>query len=169
MWIGVGIGLVLFFAFVVPLLGLMCSRTASQNVSFNGDSPGDDPYEPPGRGITKLLLRSLRTEGFEAADEDNWRDSGWSIDLSVSGATLQLACARTGEQAKWIIQIAVLNEPGFFGRLIGKRFVDRSTEVLAVSRAVHNCLRQAGYTDILWRKDGFPDPANSTPEPIAPS
>lgn len=41
-------------------------RTSSQNVVFNGPSPNDDPFEPPGRSIVSSILRLLRAEGFAA-------------------------------------------------------------------------------------------------------
>jgi hypothetical protein len=144
------------------------ARTSSQNVLFHGASPGDDRFEPPGRTIAKKLLEHLRAENFVAADEDNWRDGGWSIDVSVKDCVLQVAIAQAGETDTWIAQVAPLSEPGMIAQLFGRKFVDRTSEVLAVSRAIDGGLRQAGHTGILWCLDGFPDEASGTPEPIDP-
>jgi hypothetical protein len=144
------------------------ARTPSQNVLFCGTSPGDDQFEPPGRGIAKKLLEHLRAEKFVAVEEDNWRDGGWSIDVTVKDGALQVAIAQAGETDTWIAKVAPLSEPGMIAQLFGRKFVDRTSEVLAVSRAIDGGLRRAGYTGILWCIDGFPNEINSTPEPIDP-
>ncbi len=63
-------------------------RTPSQNVTFNGASIGDDEFEPPGHTIATRLRERLQRDGFATAEEDNWRDCGWSIDRT--GATTVL-------------------------------------------------------------------------------
>ena len=141
-------------------------RTPSQNVIFRGESTADDQFEPRGRGIAKKLLCQIRADGFDAADEDNWRDCGWSIDVSASGTVLQLALAETDETGRWIADVAPLCEPGIIAQLFGRKFVDRSEDVLSLSLSVSRFLRQSGFSDILWCVDGFPDIGNGTPEPI---
>lgn len=143
-------------------------RTPSQNVLFHGISSNDDPYEPPGRTIAKAILRHLRDDGFTAADEDNWRDCGWSIEIEIEQVNLQLALAEA-QADQWLAQIVPLNEPGMLARWFGRRFVDRSEEVLAVARSVDRWLRESGCSEVLWQLDGFPTPATSMPVPVAPS
>ncbi len=58
--------------------------------------------------------------------------------------------------------------PGLFGRLFGKRFIDRSGEVFEIASAVHDVLKSSGFAKLRWRLDGYPDDAESTPEPIHP-
>ncbi|MGH7140759.1 MAG: hypothetical protein ACREHD_33925, partial [Pirellulales bacterium] len=140
-------------------------RTASQNVVFHGPSLNDDPFEPPGRSIATTILHRLRADGFAADDEDNWRDGGWSIDVELSEVTLQVVIGKAGEPEQWIAQVATLREPGVVAQLFGWSFVDRSDEVLSIACAIDRGLREAGYTDILWRVDGFPDREHSTPLP----
>lgn len=108
-------------------------------------------------------------EGYAAADEDIWRDAGWSIDVELPEVTFQIAIGRTGEPGQWIAQVAALREPGVIAQLFGRPFVDRSDEILSVAWAIDRALREANYTDILWRIDGFPDRENSTPLPMTPS
>lgn len=143
-------------------------RTPSQNVVFHGPSPNDERFEPPGRSIATIILRGLRAEGFAAADEGNWRDGGWSIEVELPEVTLQVAIAKIGEPDQWIAQVATLRGPGVLAQLFGRPFVDRGDEVLSVARSIDRGLREAGYTDILWRLDGFPDSKHSTPLPVAP-
>lgn len=143
-------------------------RTPSQNVLFCGTSPSDDPYEPPGRTIAKAILRQLREDGFSAADEDNWRDCGWSIEIEIEQFKLQFALAEA-QVDQWLAQIVAINEPGILAQWFGRKFVDRSKEVLAVARSVDRCLRHSGCTQILWQLDGFPTRATSTPSPVARS
>ncbi|MCI0358013.1 MAG: hypothetical protein L0211_05995, partial [Planctomycetaceae bacterium] len=125
------------------------ARTPSQNVHFRGPSPGDDEFEPPGRAIAKRLLAHLRAEDFTAADEDNWRDCGWSIDVTIGDCILQLALTKVDEPDKWFAQVAPRGEPGWLVQLLGRKFVERTGEVLAVSRAIHECLRREGYGELL--------------------
>lgn len=143
-------------------------RTPSQNILFCGTSPNDDPYEPPGRTIAKAILRHLREDGFSAADEDNWRDCGWSIEIETEQVKLQFTLAKA-QADQWLAQIVVINEPGLLAQWFGRKSVDRSEEVLAVARSIDRWLRQSGCTEIFWQVDGFPKPATSTPSPVAPS
>jgi hypothetical protein len=142
------------------------TRTPSQNVAFCGESHGDDSFEPPGPSIARALLTHLRHEEFTASEEDNWRDCGWSIDVTFPDVVLQLAIARIKPDC-WIGQVAPLNEPGVFRRLLGQKFVDHSARVLSVARAVHHWLEQSGFNEVWWRIDGFPDAAHGSREPIS--
>jgi hypothetical protein len=141
-------------------------RTPSQNVAFVGPWVGDDRFEPSGRSIAVGMRKALLSEGFAAGEEDNWRDSGWSIDVTFPTFVIEVALAQASEVNRWMAQIAPLKEPGALAQLSGKTFVSRETEVLAVSRALHRWLLVAGYQDVWWRIDGFPDSDQSTPEPV---
>jgi hypothetical protein len=144
------------------------ARTPSQNVHFCGPSPGDDEFEPPGRAIARRILAHLRARDFTASDEDNWRDCSWSSDVTVGDCILQLAITKVDEPDKWFAQIAPRSEPGWFVQLFGRKFIERTSEVLAVARTIHEGLRREGYTELLWCIDGFPDQDSGTPEPIDP-
>lgn len=141
-------------------------RTPSQNVTFNGESVGDDEIEPPGHTIATRLRERLQRDGFAAALEDNWRDCGWSIDVTCKGIAIQVAITRTTASGQWVAQVAALNEPGFVSRLLGRRFVSRESDVLAVARSLHNWLLDAGYQGVLWALDEFPSPGKASPEPV---
>ena len=141
-------------------------RTPTQNVKFDGVSAGDDEFEPPGHGIASVLREHLRQDCFGAAEEDNWRDCGWSIDVPVGEVAIQVAVAKTAESNRWIAQISVLNEPGLLSRFFGRAFVPRTSEVLAVARSIHKCLVDRGYHDILWCLDGFPEKGKGEGVPI---
>jgi len=141
-------------------------RTASQNVLFRGESPGDNEYEPAGASIARRIEHGLQQKGFTPSAIENWRDCGWSIDILAGEAELQVAVACTAEPGLWLLQVACINDAGMLARLFGKSFIDRSAEVLAVASAVHEILRTGGFTGIRWRVDGYPDDAKSTPEPI---
>jgi hypothetical protein len=143
--------------------------TPSQNVLFVAESVGDDEHEPPGLSIAKVLESGLRERNFSPSPPDNWRDCGWSMDLSVGEATLQIAIAATTEPRLWMLQVAsTATEPGIIGRLLGKRTVDRSADVYAVASAIHDVLQVSGYSNIRWCLDGYPDEGESTPEPPPP-
>jgi len=143
-------------------------RTSSQNVLFVGESSGDDDYEPPGASIARRIEHDLRTRGYTPSPIDNWRDCGWSIDLTVGEAALQIALSSTTQAKLWMLQIACLNDPGLVARLFGKRFIDRSGEVFDVASAIHDILQSSGHTDIRWCLDGYPGDMPSMPEPIPP-
>lgn len=137
-----------------------------QNVLFVGESPGSDPLDhPPGEGIAKQVESSLREQGFDPGPIDNWRDCGWSMALTLRDAVLQIALAPATEPKLWIAQVACINQPGFLSRLFGAKVSDRSGELFDVAMALHRALVGAGYLDIRWRIDGFPDGGNSSPEP----
>lgn len=142
------------------------ARTPSQNVAFTGASHGDDRFEPAGRGIAVGMRDGLRSAGFAASDEDNWRDSGWSIDVTFPAFVIEVALAQTSEDQHWMAQVAPLKEPGAIAQLFGRAFISRETEVLAVSRALHRWLLGSGYQDVWWRIDGFPEPDHRSREPV---
>jgi hypothetical protein len=95
------------------------------------------------------------------------------------GEALLLRCATLGDvkdsrhrrriigDNHWIARVAPLKEPGLLSRLFGAKFVSREREVLSISRCMHNWLVEAGCEGVLWRIDGFPEPANGHPEPVA--
>jgi hypothetical protein len=141
--------------------------TPSQNVTFCGESVGDDEFEPPGHAIATRLRERLQRDGFDAAEEDNWRDCGWSIEVTCQGFTIEIAITRTAVSGPWVAQVAALNEPGFILRMLGRPFVSRDAEVLAVARSFHKWLLDAGYTDVLWSLNEFPEPGKASQEPVA--
>lgn len=145
------------------------AHTPSQNVLFVGESPGDEEYDPPGAFIARQVAEGLRSNGFSPSPIDNWRDCGWSMDLEFGDAELQIALTATAEPKGWMLQIACMNDPGFIGRLLGKRFVDRSSEIFETALAVHDSLVSSGFTHIRWCLDGYPDDAESTPQPVRPN
>lgn len=140
-------------------------RTPSQNVIFRGASSGDEPQDPPGLGITVRVRDHLRANGLSVKDEDNWRDSGWSLDVQFPRAIIQVTLARTGDAGQWIARVAALNEPGVVARLLGRPCVSREAEVLAVSRQIHRWLLAEGFAGTLWCVDGFPDAGTGRSEP----
>jgi hypothetical protein len=142
-------------------------RTPSQNVAFHGGFPNDDPFEPPGRSAAKVILRQLRADGFTAADEDNWRDCGWSIDVELQPAKLQVAISKSNGVNQWFAQIAAISEPGIVATVLGRRFTDCSDDVLSVAQSIDYALRHGGFSGIRWRLDGFPFPEVSTPGPAS--
>lgn len=139
----------------------------SQNVLFLGDSPGDDPYEPPGAGLTNQIAEALRQDGYAVGEIDNWRDCGWSIDLQVGQAALQIALGSTLRPREWILQVACINQPGLLRRLFGAKRFDCSQELVDVASAVHRALIAAGCSELRWRIDGFPSERHFSPEPSA--
>jgi len=143
-------------------------RTSSQNVLFVGESSGDDEHEPPGASIACRIERDLRAQGYSPSPIDNWRDCGWSIDLTVGEAALQITLASTTQEKLWMVQVTCLNDPGLVARFFGKRFVDRSGEVFQLASAIHDVLQSSGCRDIRWCLDGYPDDGESMPEPVLP-
>jgi hypothetical protein len=130
-------------------------------------SVGDDYFDPPGRGIAVAMRDPWRREGFTAQEEDNLRDCGRSIAVAFPTFVIEIALARAAGDNHWIARVAPLKEPGLLSRLFGAKFVSREREVLSISRCMHNWLVEAGCEGVLWRIDGFPEPANGHPEPVA--
>jgi hypothetical protein len=138
----------------------------SQNVLFVGESTGDDPHEhPPGAGIAQRIANSLGEQGFLPGSIDNWRDCGWSIELLLGQAVLEIGLAATAEPKLWMLQVACLNHPGFLARIFGAKKLDCSKELFEVASAIHRALVSAGYAEIRWRVDGYPDDGDNSREP----
>lgn len=137
----------------------------SQNVLFVGESNGDDPLGPPGMGIARHIADELRRRGFNPDPTENWRDCGWSINLAIGDAALQVALTQMTESNLWMLQVACVNQPGVLARLFGAKRSDRSLELFDIASAIHRILMEAGCRKIRWRIDGYPDDGNSSPEP----
>lgn len=137
----------------------------SQNVLFVGESYGDDPLGPPGWGIARHIAGELRGRGFNPDPTENWRDCGWSTNLAIGEAALQVALTQTTESNLWMLQVACVNQPGFLACLFGAKRSDRSSELFEIASTIHRILMEGGYREIRWCIDGYPDDENSTPEP----
>lgn len=131
-------------------------RTPSQNASFRGRVQEDPDAHPLGLPIAELIHAKLKDDGHCPTEIDNWRDCGWSIAVDVEGAQIEVVLSGTNDEEIWMLQVSCANDAGVLARLLGKKFIDRSNEVVAISRLVHSALLSHGFTDQHWRIDGFP-------------
>jgi hypothetical protein len=138
----------------------------SQNALFVVESSGDYLFDhPPGAGIAQTLANGLRGQGFRPGSIDNWRDCGWSIDVSLGHADLQISLAPTVEPKLWMLQVSCFNQPGFLACFLGAKRLDCTMELFKLASAIHQASASAGYGEIRWCVDGYPDDGNNSPEP----
>jgi hypothetical protein len=137
----------------------------SQNVLFRLAITEDKFAHPPGEPIAQKLAELLKPRGVSTSEIDNWRDSGWSIEVIYDGASYQIALAEAGDHSLWMAQITPLNQPGTIARLFGAKAIDRSPELFDLASIVHAALTEIGGTNVRWKIDGFPDDTSNT-EPV---
>ena len=143
-------------------------HTPSQNVVFAAEAAQERSCCPAGEAIARRIESGLRDRGYSVSPIDNWRGCGWSMDLGICEAKLQIALASTTEPKSLMLQVGCVNDPSLIARCLGKRFIDRSDEVFEIARAIQDILESAGFTKIRWRLDGYPDDERATPKPTRP-
>ena len=141
----------------------------SQNATFIGSVDPDPEYDhPAGLPILRALLAHLSTRDWTAGDFDNWRDSGWNVICRRAEAELELIVAATDAPGEWMVQIAPVRAPGLIGRALGRVASAGPARCHALAMDVHAVLSER-FGRLRWRRDGFPDEANSTPAPTPPT
>ena len=132
------------------------------NVEIQATPP--DPNEhPAGRRVLDELLAVLRDGGWEPRSEpDNWRDTGWSVELAA-GAELILSHV---EDSKYWIQILPMNPPSLLTRLFKR---DAYAEADAIVSRCSETLARGPEADSdievrAWNWDGPPDEGRPKPE-----
>jgi hypothetical protein len=124
---------------------------------------------PRGASIARLLQSQLESKGWKGGELENWRDCGWSFLCSKGNTQLEVAVSGLQDASEWMLQIAPVLTPGFWGRLLGQTPSATPNDCFAVAKEVHGTLRtNNSFSRFMWRQDGFPDERNSTPEPAKP-
>lgn len=134
----------------------------SMNVEIVAAPPDSDEH-PAGRRVLDELLAALQGGGWEPHSEpDNWRDSGWSVEL-VNG--VELILSHVGDSKYWI-QIVPTNPPSRLKSLFNRdayaeadAVVSRCSETLARQLEAHSSIEARA-----WNWDGPPDEGAPKPE-----
>jgi hypothetical protein len=140
------------------------------HVSFRANVPPEAEYEHlPGHNLAREIEARYRAEGFEIEDLDCWRDAGWFINCSVNGKRFEtyfLACRDEGTPRDWVLAIAPLGQPGFIGRLFGRKPTLYVRELRRLAKMVHELvLAQPDVTDVAWCFNDFPRDCPSVGSP----
>src|SRR5262245_36556071 len=125
----------------------------SQNAAFVYQTRKDDPFETPGRELAAAFVAALNSRTLPASDPENWRNCGWSIDVAVGPARVVIAVAQLLEPQQWMLQVWMENQPGFVGRLFGRKPIDASAPLTDIAIIVHEELGKLGSSSIRWRVD----------------
>jgi hypothetical protein len=126
-------------------------------------APPDSNEQPAGRRVLNELVALLQGGGWEPRSEpDNWRDSGWSVELA-NGAELILSHV---EDSKYWIQIVPTNPPSRLKSLFKRdayaeadAIVSRCSEALARELEAHSDIQAR-----TWNWDGPPSEGPPKPE-----
>jgi hypothetical protein len=137
----------------------------SQNVLFVADLGFiNQSAHPPGKTLAIHLADRFRKDGFATCDVENWRDCGWSIEVTAGDAHLQIALSPV-EEPLGRAQVTCASRRGILARLFGAKAVDRSAELYDLACAVHGSLVDAACREIRWAIDAYPDEGESSSKP----
>ena len=131
-------------------------RGLSQNASFSADLAEAADGHPSGAALARLLRDGLRQAGIMASEPDNWRDSGWSLEVRMESAVQEVVVARA-RPGEWLIQVAPQPLAGLIQRLFGPAEHPAAATTLQLARAIHQILSaDRRVSRLRWRWDGPP-------------
>ncbi|MEM7358944.1 MAG: hypothetical protein AAF431_07600 [Pseudomonadota bacterium] len=147
----------------------------SQNAVFTGPCESNDDFDhPAGYSLADSLRLFLREDDWNGDSPDNWRDVGWSLNLSKDGAELEIVISEI-EHQKWIMQIYPSKVPklSLFSKILGKKQVElpsaTPSDCFNASLQVSKFLQNSNYSDTVWCWDGFAYQENATTAPGKPN
>jgi hypothetical protein len=138
------------------------------HVSFKGRHAPDSEFEHPlGASLGRALEGRLRQRFSSVQTMDNWRDSGWVVNLEVNGKPVEVYFGMFDpEEVMWLLAVAPLGQPGLLARAFGRKPRDFSAELQSICTEVHALLTSTpGLTDIHWFFAGPPGAVPSVAKP----
>jgi hypothetical protein len=150
-----------------PDMGAKTSTYLSSNVLFSGAVEGEDPNLPPGESIAQKIEAALRDRSWDIVEPADLGDySLWCLVCRQGAAELRVQVAGTRDENVWLLQVAPSRRPGFVGRLRRQLPSATSSDVLSLSREIHEMLFVVGaFSDPKWCWDGLPQEMIAYPEP----
>jgi hypothetical protein len=138
------------------------------HVSFKGELAPDAEFEhPPGASLGRALEARLRQRFGSTQTMDNWRDSGWVVNLAVNDKPIEVYFALFDpESSQWLLAVAPLGQPGLLSRAFGRKPRDFTVELQSICAEVHNLLISTpAVADIQWFFGGPPGSIPSVANP----
>lgn len=121
------------------------------NVTFHCSLPCADAH-PYGEEVAIYLGEQLAERGVSGIKIDNWRDCGWSIDLTFENKDFYLAIGFVGDgDFDWLLQIQENRKLLDFIRR-----KDSMAERGRVAELLHELLRSDNsFSEIKWHSGDF--------------
>jgi hypothetical protein len=138
------------------------------HVSFKGElSPDSESEHPLGASLGRALEARLRQRFGSTQAMDNWRDSGWVVNLSVNDKPVEVYFGMFNlEEVMWLLAVAPLGQPGLLARAFGRKPRDFSAELQLICIEVHGLLMSIpSLTDVQWFFGGPPGAVPSVAKP----
>ena len=131
--------------------------SVSQNAVFKcSDFRINDSGYPPGEQLATYLFNILKKDR-QVHNFENWRDCGWFFECSKNNIKLELIISYM-DSNQWFLQIAPSYIPGIFGRIKRKQPSASYSDILELSKDIHNVLSSdQRFSDLRWKWDGRPD------------
>lgn len=138
------------------------------HVSFKGQITPDSEFEhPPGASLGRALEARLRQHFASVEAMENWRDSGWVVNLSVNEKPVEVYFALYDpEEVSWLLAVAPVGQPGLLARAFGRKPRDFRAELQSICTEVHGLLTSIpNLTDVQWFFGGPPGAVPSVAKP----
>ena len=138
------------------------------HVSFKGQLQPDSEFEhPPGASLGRALEARLRQHFGSVEAMDNWRDSGWVVNLSVNDKPIEVYFALFNpEELTWLLAVTPLGQPGLLARAFGRKPRDCGAELQSICTEVHRLLASTpNVTNVTWFFGGPPGAVPSVAKP----
>jgi len=126
----------------------------------------ESPQQPPSLSVAVLLKNELSKKGYCVQDVENWCDCGWLFHCSEHLVSLTVVVAQAAQVTDWLVQISPQHTPGIIGRTFNKKSSASASDVLRLSRIIHEVLDRPDRASTLqWQWNDDLNVAASTAEP----
>jgi hypothetical protein len=125
--------------------------TTSVWASFVGASaPGEHPR---GEAIALWLRDALATRGVRVIEVDNWRDVGWSIDVSIDGRGIYVVLSHVEGRDHGFWLLCCSSDVGVIGSLSGQV---PTQQIRSLAKTVDAILQgESTLSAIRWYPNGW--------------